>query len=148
MTNEAAFAEAIDRTVQFFVKPLFLEEYTEKELNAVNSEFEADLVSDEWRQYSVLSHLASKESYWKDFSIGNKETLQKPGVRPALLKFWQETYSANLMTAFVYGKASLEALQAIAEPLLLQIPDKQLKRINYKKLPAPFGAGNCRKLIR
>ena len=140
--------EGIDRTAQFFIKPLFLQDYTDKELNAVNSEFEADLGNDEWRQYSILSQIAHKDTYFKDFSIGNISTLKKPNLRENLISFWKKTYSSNLMTAFVYGKDSLQNLEEISIPILSKIQNQELERINYKDKKKPFDSKNCKKIIK
>ena len=41
--NHDALEGALDRFSQFFVAPLFTEEYTEREMNAVHSEFQKNL---------------------------------------------------------------------------------------------------------
>ncbi|CAG2123363.1 unnamed protein product, partial [Medioppia subpectinata] len=42
---------ALDRFSQFFVEPLFTESATDREINAVQSEYERDLPLDVWRNY-------------------------------------------------------------------------------------------------
>jgi hypothetical protein len=44
--NHDALEGALDRFSQFFVAPLFTEEYTEREMNAVHSEFQKNLEND------------------------------------------------------------------------------------------------------
>ena len=47
ISNEA-FSEALDRFSQFFKKPLLSESSTEREMNAVDSEYNQSLQSDAW----------------------------------------------------------------------------------------------------
>ena len=48
-----AFEGALDRFSQFFIGPLFTEQYTEREVNAVNSEHQKNIMNDGWRQYRI-----------------------------------------------------------------------------------------------
>jgi secreted Zn-dependent insulinase-like peptidase len=48
------FYNALDRTTEFFISPLFTEKYVDKELNAVDSEFKMDFQDDSWRYWSVM----------------------------------------------------------------------------------------------
>ena len=43
-----AFSGALDRFSQFFISPLFTEKYTEREVNAVNSEYQKNIMNDGW----------------------------------------------------------------------------------------------------
>ena len=70
-----AFEGAIDRFSQFFISPLFTEEYTAREVNAVNSEFQMYKMNDGRRAYR-LSQIFAKEGHPEQkFSVGNLETL-------------------------------------------------------------------------
>lgn len=48
------FEGALDRFAQFFIAPLFNEESTRKEVNAVASEHGKNSLSDDWREQSIL----------------------------------------------------------------------------------------------
>ena len=52
-----AFEGALDRFSQFFIAPLFDPRFTEREMNAVNSEFQKNSENDAWR----LNQLRSEE---------------------------------------------------------------------------------------
>ena len=45
------------------------------------------------------------------FGTGDLQTLNKPGVREALVAFHAKYYSANLMRCVILGKESLDELQ-------------------------------------
>ena len=50
-----AFEGALDRFAQFFIAPLFTEDFTQREKNAVDSEFELYLENDTWRNQRMFS---------------------------------------------------------------------------------------------
>ena len=50
----------------------------------------------------------------RGFGTGNKETLDVPHVREWMIKYYQEHYSANIMSLCLVGNHSLDALQAFA----------------------------------
>lgn len=101
---------ALDRFSQFFLSPLFTEQMTERELNAVNSEHEKNVSSDVWRMDQLDKHTAHTGHPYRKFGTGNKDTLdvipkQKGiNVRDELLKFHGKWYSANIMSLAILGK--------------------------------------------
>ena len=48
-----AYEGALDRFSQFFISPAFNKEYTKREINAVNSEFQKNLENDYWRMRQI-----------------------------------------------------------------------------------------------
>ena len=69
------FEGALDRFSQFFISPLFTEEYTSREVNAVNSEHQKNMLNDNWRQFRIASLFAKKGHPERKFGTGNLETL-------------------------------------------------------------------------
>lgn len=61
----------------FFIDPLFNEEAVNKEVDAVNSEYEIDVSDDSWKLFHLFSILSSESHPVSRFSIGNSETLKK-----------------------------------------------------------------------
>ncbi|MCP6116930.1 hypothetical protein NL387_26950, partial [Klebsiella pneumoniae] len=86
---------------QFFIRPLFTESATSRELNAVNSEHEKNTTSNYWRLEQVNCALADPRHPYSKFGTGNKETLdiipksKGINVRDELLKFHERWYSSN-----------------------------------------------------
>lgn len=112
--NEA-FPEAVDIYSQFFKNPLFTDSATDREMNAVDSEFRKNLSSDSRRLSQVeKSFIARKGSVLNRFSTGNLETLKVKGIRDYLLKFHLDHYSSNLMSLCMVGNHSLDRLEEIA----------------------------------
>lgn len=65
-SNEA-FEESLDIFAQFFICPSFSESGTEREMNAVDSEFNMSQQHDTWRFYGMLENLANKGSTLNKF---------------------------------------------------------------------------------
>ncbi|WIA29727.1 hypothetical protein OEZ86_012206 [Tetradesmus obliquus] len=118
--NWDALPEALDRFAQFFISPLISGDGVEREVQAVDSEHGKNLAVDAWRLHQLCKATANQEHPWARFFTGNLETLltapTKAGidVRAAVADWHARHYSANLMTAAVYGRHSLDELQQLA----------------------------------
>ncbi|CAG2172600.1 unnamed protein product, partial [Oppiella nova] len=116
-------AGALDRFAQFFIEPLFTESATERELNAVNSEYERNIPGDGWRNHQLEKSLSDPNHDYSKFSIGNNESLKEIpyakgiDVRQELLSFHERWYSANIMSLVVLGKESIQELQELVIPM-------------------------------
>jgi len=125
-----AFEGALDRFSQFFIAPLFLEEFTQNEMLAVNSEFEKSLENDFRRIYQVLTHYYKPEHPANHFSTGNLETLK--GIsREEFINFYDENYSADQMGLALAGEASLDQLERWARKYFSDIPSNGRKKLSY-----------------
>ncbi|ARF09651.1 Zn-dependent peptidase [Indivirus ILV1] len=91
------FDDCIDLFAQFFIEPLFLEDSVNREINAVNSEYDKNITHEYVRIFGVLKELVVNNHPFYNFGIGNKETLNKPNIRNALLEFYDKYYSSNIM---------------------------------------------------
>lgn len=116
--NADCFEEALDRFAQFFIKPLMSADATTREIKAVDSENQKNLLSDAWRMNQLQKHLSAEDHPYHKFSTGNWDTLEvrpkSKGVdtRQELLKFYEQNYSSNLMCLVVYGKESLDKIES------------------------------------
>ncbi|MEH6637833.1 MAG: insulinase family protein [Porticoccaceae bacterium] len=109
---------ALDQFAQFFVAPRFDAAYVDRERKAVESEYRLKIKDDGRREWEVLSELVNPEHPLSQFSVGSLETLadrEQDPVREDLLAFYQQYYSANLMTLVVLGKEPLDQLQSMVE---------------------------------
>ena len=102
---------ALDRFSQFFVAPLLNPRYVEREVNAVESEYQSRFKDDGRRRSYALKAILNQAHPYSTFQTGNLETLNKPGVRDRLVTFYNEHYSANIMTLVVLGKEPLAELE-------------------------------------
>lgn len=125
-----ALDEALDRFSQFFVAPLFDQQYAERELNAVDSEHAKNLENDYWRIQQVLrSHYKAGHPINR-FSTGNLKTLRGVG-NEELKKFYREYYSSNLMKLAVVGNQSLDALEKMVRGRFDQVPNQNVSKPSF-----------------
>lgn len=125
--EHASLEPALDRFAQFFISPLFDANYVDHEKNAVNAEYLAKINDDERREWDVYRSLFNPEHPAATFSVGSLDTLaDRDGhsIRDDLLAFYQNNYSANLMTLVVLSNRKLDELQKMVELRFAQIPNK------------------------
>jgi insulysin len=128
--NHDAFAGALDRFAQFFIAPLFTEELTEREMNAVDSENDKNLENDAYRIDRVQRSYFDEEHPENHFSTGNLKTLE--GIdREEFIGFYEKYYSANQMALALTGAASLDELKALASETFSVIKNREAPSIKY-----------------
>ena len=120
-----AFEGALDRFSQFFIAPLFDARFTEREMNAVNSEFQKNSENDAWRLNQLETEFYRAGHPLKNFAIGNRATLAGT-TREELLAFYRAHYSANLMTLALTGNASLDQLEQWARKYFAAVENRNL----------------------
>ena len=113
-SNQALYG-ALDRFSKFFICPLFTESCSEREINAVNSEHEKNIMQDIWRQMQLFRSTSKEGHIYNRFGTGTKETLGQPTIRKDLLEFHEKFYSANIMKAVICGKETLDTLEGWAK---------------------------------
>ena len=128
------FNEALDIFSQFFKEPLFTESATEREMNAVDNEFRRNLSNEARRKFQIeKTELACKAGPLNKFSTGNLESLNIPDIREKLLKYYDDHYSANLMSLCLVGNHSIDTLEALAIEHFSAIENKDLELRDFKK---------------
>uniref|UniRef100_A0A131YUM3 Insulin-degrading enzyme n=1 Tax=Rhipicephalus appendiculatus TaxID=34631 RepID=A0A131YUM3_RHIAP len=132
---------ALDRFAAFFVCPLFNEDATEREVNAIHSEHVKNIQNDSWRLKQLEMSTADPQHDFCKFGTGNLSTLdtipKSKGlmVRDQLLKFHQQWYSSNIMSLVVLGKESLDELARMVVPLFSLVPNKGVERPTWPQHP-------------
>jgi insulysin len=69
--SNPAFEGALDRISQFFVDPLMHEESTNREMNAVDSEYKRNTSNEERRLWTLRMLNSNPDSLFNRFSTGN-----------------------------------------------------------------------------
>jgi insulysin len=118
------FRAAMDRFAQFFISPLFAEDYVEREKNAVHSEYQMQLKADNWRAASVIRAIANPEHPHSRFNIGALETLGD-GVRDALVEFFEAHYSADQMALVALSNEPVDEMAAWVAPMFGRIENRE-----------------------
>lgn len=124
--NNSALPEALDRFSDFFKAPLFTPEYVNKEVNAVHSEWSMQRANDGYVLFALNNLTLNPAHPISRFRIGNNESLgdkENSELLPTMLAFYQQYYSANLMTAAIAGKQSLDELEQLARGAFSDIPN-------------------------
>ncbi len=117
-----AFEGSLDRFAQFFIAPLFKPEFNEREVNAVNSEYQKNLENDGWREFALRNSVLREGHPMRGFHIGDRKTLTGT-TREELLAFHRRYYSANRMTLALAGPQSLDQLERWARQYFAPVPN-------------------------
>lgn len=114
--NAAQFEASLDRFSQFFIAPLFDVALVDRERHAIESEFSMKLKDDIRRVYQVQKETVNPAHPFSKFSVGNLETLagEQQNLREELIAFYNEKYSANIMTLCIVAPTSLDDLAKLA----------------------------------
>ncbi|XP_066923110.1 insulin-degrading enzyme-like [Clytia hemisphaerica] len=147
----SALDEALDRFSQFFIGPLFNQDSTNRELNAIDSEHKKNVLNDPRRLHYIDKVTCKKGHVYRKFGTGSLETLQtipeKNGtnIRDLLLKFHKQYYSANIMSVAVLGKETLDELEKMVTPKFEEIVNKNVEVPVYSD--HPFGSSQLGTVI-
>lgn len=127
--NAEKLDEALDYFSDYFISPTFDPQYSDKERNAVNSEWSMGRAQDNRIMYVLSGITANPEHPASQLSVGNLDTLSdQPDAKlqDALLAFYDRYYSANNMKLTIVGKQSVEELKALVEKHFANIPNKNI----------------------
>ena len=136
--------KSLDIFSQFFISPLFSESCLSREMNAVHSEHEKNILDDNWREFQIVKSVCcNKDSPFSKFSTGNLETLKLDNIRDILIDFFNKYYSANIMKLVIlYTGKDIENIINKTKEYFTQIKDKNItiqrnkleKHLNTNKL--------------
>ncbi|KAH8490560.1 hypothetical protein H0E87_022920 [Populus deltoides] len=117
---------ALRRFSQFFVSPLMKSEAMEREVLAVDSEFNQVLQSDACRLQQLQCHTSGPGHPFNRFSWGNKKSLvdaMEKGInlREHILKLYRDYYHGGLMKLVVIGGEPLDVLESWVTELFAKV---------------------------
>ncbi|KAG2463496.1 NRDC protein, partial [Polypterus senegalus] len=130
------FKEALDRWAQFFICPLMIKDAVDREVEAVDSEYQLARPSDSHRKEMLFGSLAKAGHPMGKFYWGNADTLKlQPREKnidtySCLRDFWKRHYSAHYMTLAVQSKENLDTLELWVREIFSKIPNK-VKPLHY-----------------
>ncbi|CAL4939261.1 unnamed protein product [Urochloa decumbens] len=107
---------ALDRFSQFFVSPLVKAEAMDREILAVDSEFNQVLQSDSCRLSQLQSHTCSQGHPLNRFTWGNKKSLVDAmgsgiNLREEILQMYMRDYHGGAMKLVIIGGEPLDVLE-------------------------------------
>jgi insulysin len=143
--------EALDRFAQWFICPLFTESAVEREVNAVDSEFSFNKNTSNYRNSQLIRELSKPGHAYRKFLNGNNESLvtipKQKGLDPVeeLIKFYNNTYSANRMNLVVLGTQSVDDLARMVKDKFSAVENKQLQAAHWD---AAYGKDQLMRFIK
>ncbi|XP_023282535.1 nardilysin-like [Seriola lalandi dorsalis] len=149
-----SFKEALDRWAQFFICPLMIRDAIDREVEAVDSEYQLAKPSDSHRKEMLFGSLAKPGHPMGKFCWGNAQTLKqepkkkKINVYKRLRAFWKKHYSAHYMTLAVQSKEKLDTLEKWVREIFSKVPNNELPKPDFSDLLDPFETPAFNKLYR
>ncbi|XP_019634361.1 PREDICTED: nardilysin-like [Branchiostoma belcheri] len=148
------FREALDRWAQFFISPLLKADSLEREVKAVDSEFQMNLPVDSYRKQQLFSTMAKVGHPMAKFMWGNLASLQqKPSeqginVHQRLGEFRRTFYSAQYMTLAVQSAETLDTLEEWVSEVFSAVPNNGCPAPNFDDYKDTFDTPNFYKLYK
>ncbi|XP_042339712.1 nardilysin-like [Plectropomus leopardus] len=148
------FREALDRWAQFFICPLMIEDAIDREVEAVDSEYQLARPSDSHRKEMLFGSLAKPGHPMSKFCWGNAQTLKHEprekqiNTYQRLRDFWRRYYSAHYMTLAVQSKETLDTLEQWVRDIFIRVPNNGEPRADFSHLLQPFDTPAFNKLYR
>lgn len=143
--NHEGLPEALDRFAQFFIGPLLLQEYAEREIYAVNSEHQKNIPQDSWRLTQLRRSLYHPEHPANAFHTGNLETL-KNVTKEQLHQFIQDNYTPERMALCIVSNRSLDDLERMARSTFSAVPKNPVKPLHISE--QVLHSKDCLRLLR
>ncbi|XP_061700312.1 nardilysin-like isoform X3 [Syngnathoides biaculeatus] len=149
-----SFKEALDRWAQFFICPLMIRDAIDREVEAIDSEYQLAKPSDSHRKEMLFGSLAKPGHPMGKFCWGNAQTLKqepkkkKISVYKQLRAFWKKYYSAHYMTLAVQSKEKLDTLEMWVREIFSKVPNNGLRKPDFSDMPEPFDTPFFNKLYR
>ncbi|XP_072244932.1 nardilysin-like [Leuresthes tenuis] len=148
------FREALDRWAQFFICPLMIEDAIDREVEAVDSEYQLARPSDSHRKEMLFGSLAKPGHPMSKFCWGNAQTLKHEpkekqiNTYERLRDFWRRFYSAHYMTLAVQSRETLDTLEEWVREVFIEIPNNGEPHPDFSDLQKPFDTPAFNKLYR
>ncbi|XP_035529569.1 nardilysin-like [Morone saxatilis] len=139
---------------QFFICPLMIRDAIDREVEAVDSEYQLAKPSDSHRKEMLFGSLAKPGHPMGKFCWGNAQTLKqepkqkKINVYKRLRAFWKKYYSAHYMTLAVQSKEKLDTLEEWVREIFSKVPNNDLPKPDFSDMLDPFDTPAFNKLYR
>ncbi|BFZ16371.1 hypothetical protein BsWGS_19410 [Bradybaena similaris] len=151
--HQNSFDKALDIFAQFFISPLFLKQSVDREIMAVDSEWQMLAINDRERMRNLISfELVERGHPMGKFMAGNVKSLKDDpaknniNVYEQLHYFYVKMYSAHYMTLVVHSMEPLDTMEDTIIKIFTKIPNNDLPRPKFIK--PPFQERKLNKLFR
>lgn len=143
--------EALDRFSQFLMAPTFNKAATAREIKTIHHQFKVALTNDFWHHTNLYMQLSDPESAIQKFIFGNKEGLKKPEAYKAIQDFYNEYYSADIMSLCVSSNKKCDEIEKMVKKCFNSMQNKKVPLPDYSDLeayPIPYTPKNSCQVIR
>jgi insulysin len=120
--NNDGYLQALDLFSHFFIDPLFKTSEVSRELHAVDQEHAKNIQSDGRRKWMIFKETGNPSHPNRAFATGNAETLGTI-PREALVNWYNQNYSANLMRLVMYSPLPIDQLKEAALKYFSSVKD-------------------------
>lgn len=124
--NHDGFPEALDRFAQFFISPTLDWKYAQREMMAVNSEHQKNIMDDTWRLMQLQRAHVKAGHPAGGFSTGTKDTLANAKAE-VLRGFFDDYYRPKNMTLAIISNRPLSELEALVKERFAAMEAKPAK---------------------
>lgn len=124
----------MERLADGLCYPLLLHDLIEKEIEAVENNYEMILKNSNWRIKHLIELLSNDQSFCNKSKKINLENWDHEALRKALIAFHDRYYHASQMFAVVLGKDSIPDLIKNSVEIYQEIPNKNIGNFDYKRL--------------
>ncbi|PVD22973.1 hypothetical protein C0Q70_16233 [Pomacea canaliculata] len=148
------FYKALDIFAHFFISPLFLKSSVDREIMAIDNEFQMVVPYDLERYHQLLGTLANPGNPVGRFLYGNLKVLktipqeQNIDVYGRLREFYKRVYSAHYMTLAIQAPDSLDDLQDLVQDIFHAIPNNKILRPSFHEHRDPFVPEKFHKFLK
>ncbi len=130
----AGLEGALDRFARFFIAPRFDPDFCDREVTAIQNEFERHRDNDTMRFARVCAEMYDASAPDARFSIGNRATLEGT-PREEVIEFYTTHYSADRMALVLCSSADLDRLEGFARRYFNEIPRRSAAPRNTDSVP-------------
>ena len=136
--------EGLDIFSGYFLNPLIKMDAVEREVTAVESEFERVTNNDACRLEAIMGHCAAEGHPFGVFGWGNRASLTqselwKQGkIRESLLGHWRKHYHAGRMSICLLGEQDLDTLQSWVSELFSDMRNDGEVKTDYVSAGSPY----------
>ncbi|WAR22874.1 NRDC-like protein [Mya arenaria] len=148
------FRKSLDQFAQFFVNSLLLKDAVDREIQAVDSEFQERVPSDDDRLCQIMADTAKPGHPMSKFLLGNLESLKKMpeekniDVYGRLRDFYERYYTAQYMTLAVHSKHNLDKLEKWTRESFSGIRNNKEPPVTFHQMKEPFDTDAFRKIYK
>lgn len=149
--QEKYLRETVDKFSQFFISPLMKRDAMTREREAIDSEFQRVVTSDESRRQRFLCCLAHSDNPARKFEWGNLITLRDnigdDDLYEAVHEFRKRHYSSHRMTLVIQARLPMETLESMVVEGFAGVPNNHLPPDDFKKFAnLAFNTSDFRKM--